>query len=398
MEDSNVDESSARNEDMRVLIVGGGIAGLTLAALLRQRGIEPTTVEKVDEYGEAGYLLTLWPMGNRILHGLGLYESFEARSVPVRNYSIHNRSGSLLHKYHVGDWVKRYGDARTLRRSALLDVLRSYDSGTPVRMGTSVERVKQAGDAVQVSFTDGTSGEFDLVVGADGIDSRVRELVFGEVPYNDTGYGLWMWWCDPGVNHDEITEFWGAGTLFGIYPGQEVVGCAAAFPREEVSSTPERSNSNESFRELCRRRLRGFDDPLIDHALAGLDEAPSVDYTPVADVRTDRWQSGRVMLIGDAGAAFLPTAGVGASMAMESAAVLAEELSRVDTAGVPRALDLYVKRRRARVDAIQSESRRVAKLMRLDRKPFIIGRNALIRVLPVELMFRNVSSRLGEPI
>ncbi|WP_026731113.1 FAD-dependent oxidoreductase [Fischerella sp. PCC 9605] len=100
----------------------------------------------------------------------------------------------------------------------------------------------------------------------------------------------------------------------------------------------------------------------------------------------------------DASATFLPTAGVGASMAMESAADLYDELSRATSKYVPNAIDLFIKRRRNRVDAIQAESRRLAKLMLLKSNLFASGRNSLMRFMSENLLFLSISTSMNQPI
>ena len=117
------------------------------------------------------------------------------------------------------------------------------------------------------------------------------------------------------------------------------------------------------------------------------------------DTRLERWHQGRAILIGDAAAPFLPTAGVGASMAMESVAVLADELSRATAGYVAEAIDLYTKRRRGRVDAIQAESRRILKLMGMESPSLAAARNLAMRFATEDLMlFRNISKRMRQPI
>ena len=99
---------------MRILTVGGGVAGLTLVALLRQRAFEPMAIEKSDAYGEAGYVLTLWSLGGRVLRGLGLTERYREESLPLDRYAVHDSNGRLLKSFRMGEWMACYGEARTI--------------------------------------------------------------------------------------------------------------------------------------------------------------------------------------------------------------------------------------------------------------------------------------------
>ncbi|MCA1719478.1 MAG: NAD(P)-binding protein [Actinobacteria bacterium] len=106
--------------------MGGGVAGLTLAALLRQRGEEPTVVEKVEEYGRAGYVITLWPMGNRVLRGLGLSEGFRQLGAPLERTVLRDGRGRVLRIIRWGSLMECHGETRKLERADLLDLLRYY--------------------------------------------------------------------------------------------------------------------------------------------------------------------------------------------------------------------------------------------------------------------------------
>ena len=118
----------------------------------------------------------------------------------------------------------------------------------------------------------------------------------------------------------------------------------------------------------------------------------------MADVRARQWVRGRVVLVGDAAAAFLPTAGIGASMALESAAVLADELSRTSTQYLPDALALYERRRRRRVEATQNQSRRLARLMFLRSPRLCAVRNRALRFLTMEQLVGPLIADLHRPI
>ena len=381
--------------------MGGGVAGLTLAALLRQRGGEPTVVERTGGYGRSGYLVTLNPLGNRVLRGLGLYEGFRELSAPFVTHVIHDAKGRVIRAADVGAALAPYGEARTLERADLVDLLRSSGGGVPVRAGTTVERLEQHGNGTapaRVAFSDGSEGEFDLVVGADGIWSWVRGLVFGEVKPRNTGFVLYWWWPEAeGLSRDTNTDFWGAGRIFGIYPGKRRVSCFAMLPEDEVPTLGGPDDSPEGRRTLLKKKFSGFGGERVVLALRRLEGVEGIDRLDMTELKAPKWQEGRVVLVGDAAAAVLPTAGLGASLAMESAAVLADELLRADAGRVPSALGLYEKRRRGRVTKLQDGSGMVLKLLGIRRASLVAARNAALRRLPQKAL-GDVGGWMEKPI
>lgn len=386
---------------MRILIVGGGVAGLTLAALLRRRGEEPTVVEKAKKYGQAGYVVTLWPMGSRVLRGLGLMEGFREVGAPLERTVMHDGRGRVLRSLEWGTKTARHGEVRKLERAALVDLLRSADGGVPVQMGLTVERIEQDVGEVPgpawVSFSDGSEGEFDLVVGADGFRSSVRELSFGEVAPRYTGSVLFWWWQEAGgIPRGEIAQFAGVGRFFGVYPSKERISCVAVLSEEEV---PEgRFDSIEDRRALLQKRFTGFGGEPLRAVLDRLDEAKNVERLRVADLRAPEWRRGRVVLVGDAATTLLPSVGAGASVAMESAAVLADELSRADAGHLSGALRLYEARRRKPVTGLQNGSRAMFRAATTRRRILAAVRDAAFRLAPEGMLLREVERSMERPI
>ena len=378
---------------MRILIIGGGIAGLTLGALLRQRGIEPTIIERSSSYRQVGYVLGLWPLASRVLIGLKLDKRFNDSSIPMTTYEIRNGKGDILHTYELTGITEKYGQMRSIMRSELLDVLRAAIPADGIKMNTTVQEIEENENEVNISFSDGSKGTFDLVVGCDGIKSQTRKLIFGEMPLNYTGWSGWAWWLDPNISrHEQVTEYWGAGRFFGIYPAKEKLCCFIGMPRKQGEPDLVENRVNKIKMEFGK--LGGS----IPEILSALKDPDEIYFTEFSDIKLDVWNKGRVLLIGDAGQGILPTAGIGASMAMESAAVLADELTRVNAKTIPIAIQYFSQRRHKRVDHIQAECRKLAKIMFVESTPLAVTRNEFLKFYTTEQLFKSFTKTLDEAI
>jgi 2-polyprenyl-6-methoxyphenol hydroxylase-like FAD-dependent oxidoreductase len=379
---------------VRTLIVGAGIAGLTLAGLLSRQGQIPTVVDRRPDIADQGYGLALWPHGSRVLHSLGLHDDFVAGSEPMGEYVARDGAGNLLTASPMPASVSSYGHLGVIARSDLLGLLATSLADVHVRSGVTIERLTETGGDVEVGFDDGSTGTFDLVVGADGIHSRVRELLFGRIAERDTGWGCYVWWADRQlVAGNDITERWGAGSFLGTYPCRDRVCVILGAPLEVL-----RPGSPRGRTDRIAALLRPHGVPVADFLAQLPGDAGSLFLWRMTDVRSPRWVEGRIALVGDAAAAFLPTAGIGASMALESAAVLADELTRTDAAYLPNALALYERRRRKRVEAAQTQSRRLARLMFIRSRRLASLRNRALSHASMEQMVGPLIKDLREPI
>ncbi|WP_298865662.1 FAD-dependent monooxygenase [uncultured Gimesia sp.] len=379
---------------MRILIVGAGIGGMTLAALLKQRGMQATLIERAANFDHAGYMLGLWPLGYRVLHGLSLHKQFEAESIECKHYEVRDNHGELVKNWSMQPIADRFGPNLSCTRPQLIKLLHSGIGDTDLRFNTSLESLNQEGEEVTATFSDGTSETFDLVVGADGLHSKVRSLVFGEQPYYHTEWGGWVWWVDlNSVPAETFVEHWGAGRFVGIYPTQEGAGVYAGAPTVGDFAEP-----GAGRRQRIQDQFAGMGE-LVDTCLTAMpDDNEDLFFWKLSDVRSKEWAQGRVVLLGDSAAGFLPTAGIGASMAMESAAVLADELSRTNSRFIEHALSLYVKRRKHRVEVTQSDSRKLAKMMFIKSATVAHIRDVATKFYSLEQLASSIAKAFDEPI
>jgi len=379
--------------EMRILVVGGGIAGLTLTGLLQQRGFKPTLVEQIPEYGTVGYVIVLWPSGSRILKGLGVYRSLLDVGLQFTTYNVSDERGQMLHSYSVQNVTEKYGPMLSTYRPDLINVIKEAVDPDSIRMSTTVDKIDQTNDEVYVTFSDGTEETYDLVVGCDGVRSKTRDLVFGDVPLSYSGMTGWSFWVKPNIAKTlQIAEYWGTGKFFGIWPTK---GRLSVFT--SIRDNVQEPDPVESRIDRIQENFKNFGG-LVPEILEGLNDPNEIFHGYYNDLRMKKWHKGRVVLVGDAAHAILPTAGGGVSMAMESAAVLVDELCRADSKYIEQAFESYITRRRSRVDKIQNQSRMMSKFAFADSRLVSSMRDFLMRFYSNKLHVRYWDSMLKEPI
>jgi salicylate hydroxylase len=349
------------HDPLRILVVGAGIAGVSVAQLLRRVGRHPVLVERSREAAGAGYMLGLLPLADPVIEALGVRGAYLEASAAFDRYRLRGRAGRELRVDDFRAVLHDSGSYRGISRCELLEVLSAH--GAPTAFDTTVTglaSLAESAKAVAVTFRSAgqrLEADFDLVVLADGMHSATRGLVLGdrEVASLDTGWSGWVAWGAPDDEPDLGEEVWGAGFLVGSYPVRGKLGVIAAGPTSEL-------RDRRRFVEGIRRRLTSDAGARLARALEAVEDADDAYCWPMVDCRCDRWRHGRAVLLGDAAAGFLPTAGVGAGMAMESAGVLARLLLDADAQTWPKALDAYQATQRRRVQIAQDTSRRLARL------------------------------------
>ena len=161
-----------------VLIVGGGIAGLALAPMLTRIGVAVDVIEREPAWRPAGTGIYLPGNAARALRVLGLEAQVASRAVEIARQRFYDHHGKLLCEVDVAELWAAVGPCLAVHRAELHRLLREAAGDVPIRIGLAVKRLAQRDGIVSVEFSDGTSGEYDLVVGADGIHSAVCRLTF----------------------------------------------------------------------------------------------------------------------------------------------------------------------------------------------------------------------------
>ena len=342
----------------RILIVGGGIAGLTLAIALHRQGFKAELVERSPVWHATGAGILLHANGVRVLWALGVGKAVEQAGAVVRRWGFFDQQGELLCDTDLEEMWGEVGPCIGIERPRLQQVLLASAATVPCRLGIAVTALTQDERRVSVGFSDGSSGDYDLVVGADGIYSTVSRLTMGSVLPGYTGLTIYRGLSPTrprGLTTMRILL--GEGCFFGLMPMGD--GHTSGFGG--VGGTRFEDPLQGRLKRV-RQLFANFGGPVPEY-LASLSCDEQIHCGPIEWVKLDRWYSGRVVLIGDAAHAGPPTMAEGGCMAMEDAYVLAEVLRCADT--VESALNRYVTRRRPRADWVQQESRGVVESLLL---------------------------------
>jgi 2-polyprenyl-6-methoxyphenol hydroxylase-like FAD-dependent oxidoreductase len=373
------------------LIVGGGIAGLALAAGLARRGFEPEIVERAPAFGAVGAGIVLSANAMAVLERLGLAAAAHACGRRLGAAAITDTSGRALGRTDLRALEPRFGPTLAFHRAELHAVLLSGCGGLRLRAGTTPRALRDRGDRVEVALSNGSQGEYALVIGADGIRSEVRTAIFGPSEPSPAGYTCWRFVAKTDLPHDETVEMWGRGLRLGLVglAGGRVYGFA-------VANAPAGREDPEAGRlERLRARFAGFG-AAAPAVLAGLGAGDALIHDDLADLEHAPWHRGRIALVGDAAHAVTPNLGQGAGMALEDAWVLAELLAA--TRPLRETLVAFERRRTPRVRFVREQSRRLGRIAQLEGRLACTARNALLRALPDRLSRIALERVLSSPI
>ncbi len=344
------------------LVVGGSIAGMSAAISLARAGVRVDVIERSDT--PQGASLAFSGRAAQALVDLGVYDEVRATGSPA----LPGSTAASLRDPNTGEMISPGPqrptwpgavDAVGVFRPAFLEVMTTAaeDLGVRVRKGVSYEMIDNGEDAVTVAFTDGERGTYDLLVAADGIGSKIREMIFPEVPKPTFSGQLSIRWMAPGPKIEE--EGWynsPVGRLGFYYLPQGLIYVPA------VINMPEwRWVSDEEVRSLFIELLDSMSAPAIRELRSRLTDDSELIGRPFEWILLPSpWFRGRTLLIGDAAHATSAHMGMGGGMSLEDAVVLGECVAAAAT--LPEALQTFMKRRFERVKLVVETSNKLGQM------------------------------------
>lgn len=321
---------------MRVLISGAGIAGPTLAYWLALYGLEPTIVEKAPRLRTGGYIIDFWGAGFDVADRMGLLPEIKRKGYMIEEVRVVSENGRAIAGFPVDAFARVTGGryVSVPRGDLAASIFGLIDGKVETIFGDSVAGIEENNEGVDVAFESGIKRQFDLVVGAGGLHSRVRELVFGPQEQFETYLGC------------KVAAF----DVMGYRPRNELVYVMFTEVGQQVARFAMRDDRTmflltfadedcaipydvPSQKAVLRKRFgkSGWECPQILDALNG---ANDLYFDRVSQIQMDErqglWARGRVSLIGDAASCVSLLAGQGAALAMVAAYVLAGELHRAN--------------------------------------------------------------------
>lgn len=345
---------------LAVAIVGAGMGGLATAAALRRVGIDVTVYEQASQFARIGAGIQIGCNAMKVLRELGLEQRMRGQSFYPRSWNNRDwRTGDVKFDMIFGESAERKFGAPYLlaHRGDLHAALASVVPDECVRLSHKLIGLDETSAGVKLTFANGTHA-VDAVIGADGVHSVVRDILFDTAPVRFTGRIAYRTTYPAallgGQEIDDCTKWWGEDRHIVIYyvkPDRSEVYLVTSQPEPDFRI--ESWSAKGDVREL-RASFEGFH-PQVAHVLAA---CPDVHKWAIMDRDAlDRWSVGKVTLLGDACHPMTPYMAQGAAMAIEDAAVLSRCLDGVAPDGVADAFRRFEATRKARTTRVQQTSR-----------------------------------------
>jgi FAD-dependent urate hydroxylase len=365
-------------QTQRVLVVGGGIAGLATARALQQQGLEADVVERAAAWSYPGTGMYLPANSVRAMRSLGLQLPLLDRAYEIKRQLFLDQRGRVLLDVDLSAVWGATGPCVAISHRALHELLRE---GIAVRLGMTVTALDADRSRVRATFADGSIDVYDFVVGADGVHSWVRSAAFGGGDARFVGQASWRFLIDGFPEISNWTVQVGRGRSFLALP----LGGGQIYCYADVTAPGAIDPTGGDLAKLSEL-LRDFAEPVATIVTERLPQARPY-FAPIEEVVQQPWVRGQVVLVGDAAHAMSPNMAEGAGMALEDALVLAETIAG------GRPLEGFEARRRPRVVFVQAQTHRRDRMRNL---PSFV-RTATLRLAGQRIFRGNYKRLLAAP-
>lgn len=344
---------------MRILIIGGGFSGMSAAIMLAEAGHSVDLVE-IDPAGRTyGAGISLHGATFRVLKQLGVLEEFRSSGAMSDGVEMRGPADEVLARLPTPSIEPGASGTGGILRPELARILSERLSRTPahVRLGVTFRDIAERPEAVQVRFSDETSGAYDLLIGADGLYSATRAALFPNAPApRYIGQAVWRCLLERPAHLPTVTMWMGPKLKVGINHVSDSWSYLFLTADQPINDYV----APETLVERLRALLLQFSSPTIRELAERLSEENQIVYRPLEQLlMPPPWHRDRVVLIGDAVHATTPHMAAGAMIGMEDGIVLAEELS---LAPLPQALATFQARRWERCRLVVENSGRLAEI------------------------------------
>lgn len=310
-----------------ILVVGAGVAGPVVCYWLKRFGFSPTLIERSENLRKGGFAIDIRGIATEIIKKMGIYDEIVSRRTQLENGCYVDALGNKLFEEEAEVFGFRQGEEVEIVRGDLIDVLMNAIEEIPCYYHQAIQDIKQHEDFVEVSFKDGSKKQYSLVIGADGLHSSVRNLIFAEEDYELLNLGAYISvFSLPNYLNLRHTE-----RLFEIdqklvhYSSDKDPQMAQAGFMFRTSHVLDDVRDEKAQKKLLRDLFfnAGWESNKL---LELMDTTNDFYFDSITQVKMRAWTKGRVALLGDAGYCASPLSGQGTSLAIVGAYILAGEL------------------------------------------------------------------------
>lgn len=338
-----------------ILIIGGGVSGMAMAALLQQRGFEPSVVYMQEESLQADRPIQLWPTACGILKSLRLYKKTLKASAINSFFDVYNEHGAFLHRYDNSGFEASFGSVMMVTRNKLIKILHKFLSSNVIRNAVTVTKLKAMQDGVKITFSDGKKEIYDCVICIDGLHSKMRELIFGIEPIPVKGKMGWLFTLKINMDFPEgVTTYCGKNACIKLCKiGEKVYGYASV-----KKEHPQKLLEDNEW-ELFKSSFEGF--PANVKSVVDLVEKENIlRFNGLYQKTPSNFYEERVAFLEEGAFSHVPGDFIAETLAIEAAGFLSEQLSRGDSENVQKVLKKYQLYREHRNEHIEKQLKQKA--------------------------------------